>query len=367
MLLYLAGRMVARKSTGFLASISKKFDKVQSLLGKWEESSLNPEIEVAFEAVRSLDVSADAGHKDVGKLSAAARAQNTEKGSQMRLHLLASENKLKEALATLSLPADHVLFIDGIDYRPEGVSYKDYLACVKGLGEAVWELNTEFFGNIRDTKGRIKIVLLIRPDVFHQLNLYNSNSRLQDNAVLLDWSTTEKELGTSPLFEVSGRYFATQQAHATSDADAWIHYFEPPGGACPTFRGLLKTTFQKPRDILTFIKLTRAVAMKSQEGHQSVFSSDISRRPAVTRQFSDYLLGEVRNYAAFYMTAKDFENYMKFFQFLNGQSRFSMGDFVNAHIEFSNWARGETIKVTCRSIFGPVDTLRQWPLNRSGF
>jgi hypothetical protein len=28
-------------------------------------------------------------------------------------------------------------------------------------------------------------VLLVRPDVFHALNLYNSNSRIQDNSVYL--------------------------------------------------------------------------------------------------------------------------------------------------------------------------------------
>ena len=87
---------------------------------------------------------------------------------------------------------------------------------MKGLAEAIWQLNTEFFNTIRDSRGRIKIVLLVRPDVFHTLNLYNSNSRLQDNTVFLDWATNENEYRGSNLFEVSGRYFAMQNGNAIS-------------------------------------------------------------------------------------------------------------------------------------------------------
>ena len=241
---------------------------------------------------------------------------------------------------------NHILFIDGIDYRPESISYTEYIECVKGLGEAVWQLNTEFFGSIRDSKGRIKVMLLIRPDVFHALNLYNSNSRLQDNAVFLSWAATEKEFRGSRLYDVSGKYFATQQAFTIAAQDAWEHYCEVDNSGSAVFRNLLKITFQRPRDILTFIRIARAQAIKNGHSAASVLPSDIVRSPTFTREFADYLLGEIRNHAAFYMTQSDFSSYLKFFQYMDGRSKFTMTEFAQAHERFRRWASGEQIKAT---------------------
>lgn len=136
------------------------------------------------------------GNDKYAQVAAKDSAKSTEKSEEIKHHLLEKEIRLKQAIGDLRLSKNHVLFLDGIDYRPENVPYADYLACVKGLGEAVWQLDNDFFGNIRDSKGRIKVVLLVRPDVFNRLNLYNSNSRLRDNSILLDWATTENGLRT---------------------------------------------------------------------------------------------------------------------------------------------------------------------------
>lgn len=344
MLLFMVGRMVVHKSKGFFEALTRKFKDVEKLIQKWSENALSPEVEGAFEAVSRQEFVALLGREGVGNAEAKLSQQNTETIPRIRHHLLETENELKAAISALSLSNHHVLFIDGIDYRPEAVSYQDYIECVKGLGEAVWQLNTEFFGSIRDTKGRIKVVLLVRPDVFHALNLYNSNSRIQDNSVYLGWSTTEREYRDSKLYEVSGKYFSTQQNVSVSPQLAWDHYYEREGTDGALFRSLLKTTFQRPRDILTVIRITRSIALKSGFANQSVFQQDILQSPAFTREFSDYLLGEIRNHAAFYMTQKDFAQYLKFFQFLDGRSRFSMSEFAAAHERFKNWAAGEQIR-----------------------
>ena len=65
------------------------------------------------------------------------------------------QDRLKESISTLTLSDSHVLFVDGIDYRPESVPYREYVECIKGLGEAIWQLNTEFFNTIRDSRGRV--------------------------------------------------------------------------------------------------------------------------------------------------------------------------------------------------------------------
>ncbi|WP_211169306.1 P-loop ATPase, Sll1717 family [Aromatoleum toluvorans] len=346
MLLFLVGRMLVMKSKNFLHKITGKFTRVEQEIAKWNKNALNPEIESAFEAISSEVFNAKIKAEGVGEAGGELRAQHTEKNPTIRHHLLETENSLKEAISSLTISKGHILFVDGIDYRPESVPYSEYLECIKGLGEAVWQLNTEFFGSIKDSKGRIKVVLLVRPDVFHALNLYNSNSRLQDNTVFLDWATNEREYESSKLYEVSGKYFSTQQPMDVSPHKAWDHYYDEARTNGATFKKLLKTTFQKPRDILTFVRLTRSLAIKSGDGSETAFAHELRTNPAFTREFSDYLLGEVRNYAAFYMTQEDFGRYIKFFQYLNGKSRFSMAEFEEAYQRFKNWVKGEPIKAT---------------------
>ena len=341
MLLFLVARMLVAKSKGLLHSITGKFRHLEAEIERWGKNALNPEIETAFEAITTDSISGRLGSREVGELGAKSTDQQTENYQRITHHLLQTEGSLKEAIASLSLSANHILFIDGIDYRPESISYRDYIDCVKGLGEAIWQLNTEYFNQIRDSKGRIKVVLLVRPDVFHALNLYNSNSRLQDNTVFLDWSTTEREFHQSALFDVSGKYFAIQQKHTAEHAAAWAHYCENDRQDGEVFRRLLKFTFQKPRDLLTFIKIARDISLAAGRGADSRFLTDITRDAAFTRAFSDYLLGEVKNYAAFYMTQDDFSQYMKFFQYLDGKSRFSYDEFAQAHERFRSWADGE--------------------------
>src|SRR5690606_25329039 len=137
---------------------------------------LNPEIDSALESLKSLTASGELG-MEPAKIATTGSYEITSKTEVIKHHLLENETKLKEAIGSLSLSNNHIVFIDGIDFRPSSVSYREYMNCIKGLGEAAWQLNTEFFNGIRDSKGRIKIVLLVRPDVFHSMNIYNSNSR----------------------------------------------------------------------------------------------------------------------------------------------------------------------------------------------
>lgn len=346
MLLFVVGRMLVEKSKNPLHFFTGKFSKIEKEIQRWSKNALNPEVESAFEAVSSETLTSKLKSEKVGEFGGEQKNQRSEKDSILRHHLLETENSFKEALSSLKLGDDHILFIDGIDYRPESVQYQEYIECVKGLGEAIWQLNTEFFNRIRDTKGRMKIVLLVRPDVFHALNLYNSNSRLQDNCVFLNWSTTELEYKESQLLELSGRFFSAQQVFEVEPGEAWEHYYFTPQNPGYTFKRLLRLSFHKPRDILTFIKITKKHSTRGKSGEQNRFGENILIDPAISREFSDYLLGEVRNYAAFYMHSDDFPKYIKFFQFLDGKQRFTFEEFSIAFQKFKNWANGEKFSAT---------------------
>ncbi|MGX9713423.1 P-loop ATPase, Sll1717 family [Janthinobacterium lividum] len=346
MLLFITGRMLVEKSKTPLHFVTGKFSKIEKEIQKWSKNALNPEVESAFEVLNSEILSAKIKNEQIGEAGGEQKKESSEKTSTFRHHLMETEASLKEAISSLKLDNGHILFIDGIDYRPETVPYLEYIECIKGLGEAVWQLNTEFFNNIRDSKGRIKVVLLVRPDVFHALNLYNSNSRLQDNCVFLDWSTTEREYASSKLFEVSGKYFSSQQNFTTTPSDAWDQYYISKGNSGHTFKHLLKNSFHKPRDILTFVKITQKYCLKGRNKNATQFPAGIANEPAITREFSDYLLGEIKNYSAFYMAQDDFNKYLKFFQYLNGKSKFSMTEFNSAFKLFKAWADGESFSAT---------------------
>ena len=80
------------------------------------------------------------------------------------------------------------------------------------------------------------------------------------------------------------------------------------------------------------------------EAVRTSFPPDLLSEPAFTRKYSEYLLGETKNYAAFYMTQADFQNYLKFFQYLDGRKRFSFDQFSAAYAQFLKWADGETFR-----------------------
>lgn len=346
MLLNMVAQTLVQKSKGYLASFTGKFNVIEAEIETFNKDSLNPEVEVAFEMVSEQTGTVELSNENVGKIGVEDKTTSTDKTEQIKHHLLEKEIRLKQAISDLRISNNHILFVDGIDYRPEGISYLDYLNCVKGLGEAVWQLNTEYFNGIRDSKGRIKIVLLVRPDVFHALNLYNANSRVRDNAVLLDWTTTEAGMRDSRLYEAAGKYFSSHQSFPISDVEAANQYFSS-SESDNIFRRLLRASFQKPRDLLTFIKIARNVSIRRLgRGGDDRFRSDIVKNSDFTKEYAGYLLGEVLDYAAFYMSQDDFFLFLKFFQYLDGKSEFSYSDFSAAFSKFKNWINGETVKAT---------------------
>ncbi|WP_198283611.1 hypothetical protein [Stenotrophomonas sp. SKA14] len=346
MLLFIVARTIVSQNKDLLSSITGKFKKVEASIRKWAQNSMSPEVETAFNAIIKDFDEVNLQAPEVASIKGGRHIETSTSSVKLKSHLLDRENDFKESISSLKLGKNHILFFDGIDYRPEQIPYQEYVQCIKGLGEAVWQLNSEFFPSIRDSKGRLKIVLLVRPDVFHALNLYNSNSRFQDNTVFLEWSTPEKEYQSSNLFEMAGKFFASQQPIAPAPADAWRHYYENGQRDAASFRRFLRISFQKPRDALTFIRITINHTVKSGRGSDSRFPPDAASSHAFSRDYADYLLGEAKNYAAFYMTQEDFYKYVKFFQFLNGQHTFDFEVFERAYVRFKAWAQGENFNAT---------------------
>ncbi len=180
----------------------KRFSKFNALKKSIDEFYLNafsPEIISAINFAEESSLSAGIINKHFS-MNGLEKEKIEFSEARFQINLLYIQKRFEEALSSLSLNESYTLFIDGIDIRPYEIDYNDYLDCIKGLANAIWSLNVDFFGNIKGSKGRIKVVLLIRPDIFDTLGLQNQNSKVKDNSVILDWRTTYQSHRNSDIF-----------------------------------------------------------------------------------------------------------------------------------------------------------------------
>ncbi len=340
----LLAEQVYKKEDG--NSFFKKFTKFQALYDAIQEyyvHAFSPEIKYVLQFIQESKLAAEL-------LSKYAKASGEQKEgvvfseSRFQTNLLYIQKNFENALSSIKLEKNHILFIDGIDIRPSSIPYDEYLECIKGLGNAVWEINNDFFPSIRDSKGRMRAVLLIRPDIFASLGLQNQNTKIRDNSVLLNWSTTYRDHRHSDLFKMSDLLLQYQQQDDKfNNGDCWDHYFpfDTPSldeqfKKPSSFVNFLRYALYRPRDIVTMLSMIQERAV-ANNGNQTVFSQNDFNDRTFKRNYSDYLLGEVKDQLAFYYSDQDYENFLKFFEFLNGSNKFSYQTYLasfNAHSDF---------------------------------
>lgn len=186
-----------------------KFRSLHAAIDEYYDHAFSPEIITALRFIENSELAAELVAKHAGAgISVKAGARQTQSRSEKRFqtNLLSLQKDFEEAISPLKIPQNHILFIDGIDIRPTSIPYDEYLDCVRGLANATWSLNNDFFPRIRDTPGRLRIVMLVRPDIFNSLSLQNRNTKLRDNAVVLDWRTTYEGHRQSPIFFARGSF-----------------------------------------------------------------------------------------------------------------------------------------------------------------
>ena len=257
--------------------------------------------------------------------------------SRFQTNLLFIRKKFEEAFSKAKLQRNHILFIDGIDIRPQSVPYEDYINCIKGLANAVWEVNNDFFSNIKDSPGRIRTVLLVRPDIFQFLGLQNQNTKIRDNSVLLDWRTNYAHHRTSELFKVVDHLLRSNNKMHDSTEIYWDHYFpfDSPNvietfSGPSSFVGFLRLSLHRPRDLITMLRFLRDNVATADEPHRKQFSSSDIESPDFRNQIADYLLGEIKDQLLFYYSIEDYETFLKFFEFLSGKTQFRYREYESA-------------------------------------
>ena len=343
--LLLAEDIILREDSSFL-SVFDRLRTLKEAIDEYYKSAFSPEIMYALNMVEESKHIAELMAKHI-KLRKGKSTRSDFSESKFQTNLLYIQRQFQEALSSLKLKENYVLFIDGIDIRPHGIPYSDYLDCVKGLANAVWSVDNDFFSNIRDSKGRMRCVLLVRPDILDSLNLQNTNAKVKDNSVVLNWLTTYPAHRQSHLFALADRLLTHEQN--TPIGRAWDHYFPFDADSVDTefptyssFITLLRHSLYRPRDVLTILSILQENLIEAGHGATRVFAESDFRSPEFTRKYSDYLLGEAKDHLSFYYKREDYEAFLKFFQYLNGRSGFTYDEYLAAYGDFKRFLENQT-------------------------
>ena len=292
-----------------------------SAIDEYYEKAFSPEIVNALKIVDKSDLAAKilSNHIQAGA-NQETTTEFCEQRLQMNLYYICQQ--FSKSFEKLKLTKNIILFIDGIDVRPKQIPYNEYLDCIKGLSNACWSLNTELFANVRDSKGQIKIVLLLRPDIFNALNMQNATNKLVDNSVFLEWRTTYKDYPSSNLFKMANKLLCYGQ---TNINNIWYKYFDwelrssnPNERKFDTaFMDFLKISLSRPRDIQRILKIQQDIMKRRDLGSETKFSYSIYNSDEFQNLYSEYFLGSLKDQLAFYYSEDDFNLFKKFFDYFS--------------------------------------------------
>jgi hypothetical protein len=311
-----------------------KFAALNDAIDEYYHSAFSPEIIQAFGFIEESKLAAELLHKHA-KLKAEEKSSLTFSESRFQINLFYIQKKFEDAFSQIRLAQNHILFIDGIDIRPASIPYTEYLECIKGLANAVWEMNNDFFPSIKGGKGRLRVVLLIRPDIFESIGLQNQNTKISDNSVFLDWRTEYNTHRHSQLFEVIDHMLGAQQAPPIAKGSAWDNYF--PWNASNVFEqyttptsfiSFLRWSYYRPRDIVRMLELLKSNSKSDK--NKILFTHDDFENPHFQREYSNYLLGEVKDQLSFYYGSDHYEIFLKFFEYLEGKDTFDYPRYLLA-------------------------------------
>lgn len=333
---------------------NEHFSDLQEALKKYDQEAFTPEVisglQIAENASEILKLMLGIKDNNISLQNSSGHSETYDK-KVFQTSLLDIERKFEDAIRSLSLKTNHIVFIDGIDIRPESVPFGEYLSCIKGLANALWSLNNDFFPSIKDSKGRCRVIALLRPDIFNSMGLQNRNTKLKDNSVILDWRTQYGKYRQSKLFKVADRFFNVQQAIIPPEGTAWNNYF--PFDATETkqhydspssFISILRYTFHRPRDIFAIFDTLNAVFVQDGHAINSFTAEQVSSRE-FKLAYGRYMLGEVKDSLSFYYDESEYELFLKFFEYLDGHAKFDYSKFLSSYADFRKFVDSNHDKV----------------------
>lgn len=340
-IIYLLMSQQVKDKEGGAAFLSRftKMAVLQKAIDEYYQKAFSPEIIQALQFVQESTLTAGLISKHAN-LGAGEKETFTASESRFQANLFYIQRSFETALKQVRLKSNHILFIDGIDIRPATIPYSEYLECIRGLANAVWEVNNDVFPSAKGASLRMRTVLLIRPDIFASLGLQNLNTKSRDNSVFLDWRTEYTTSRSSDLFRVVDHLLGYQQPESAADGVAWDYYFpwNAPSsvqghGDQSSFVSFLRFSYYRPRDIITMLVILQDIAREAGTDLKNFSYKDFDN-PIFRRRYADYLLGELKDQLTFYYSNDEYELFLKFFEFLDGNYRFDFTEYLAAFNRF---------------------------------
>lgn len=338
-LMLLLSYKIKEKENDFITKFKNyfKFKIIDQAIIEYSNNAFNPEFIQAMDIVDNANIAAEIIATQEAKISGSTEQQLKFQEQRFISNLYYIQKKFKEGFQGIKLNKNHILFIDGIDIRPHNIEFNEYINCIKGLANAVWELNNDFFPNIKGD-GRIRIVLLVRPDIFSLLGLQNLNTKIKDNSVLLNWSTDYKTYRNSNLFKMTNSILNSQQDFKEVDY-IWDKYFpfkiDSKNRKDNPFIFFLRYSYHRPRDIVTMLVLLKNHSKMNSD--KEVF--DLNDLKDILGEYSNYALGEIKDQFLFHYNEQEYEIFLKFFELLNGISKFSYNKFLETYEKYTNYLK----------------------------
>ena len=323
-------------------------DNLIKAIDEYYMNAFTPEIITALKIVDETELAAKLVCK-YSEVSGKSGKKLEFSESRFQMNLFYIEKQFSDAIKKLKLNKNVNLFIDGIDIRPNIIPYDDYIQCIRGLADACWSLNTDLFQNVKDSKGHLKIVLLLRPDIYSALNLQNATNKLRDNAVFLDWRTTYKEYKTSNLYRVSTRILEYQQEAEIEDLwEKYLPWEFPTTNRLrdfdTAFMEFLRISLSRPRDILVILQTLQEIMLRSKKGDSIMFSENIYRSDDFQNAYSEYFMSSLKDQLSFYYSIDDFNHFIKFFDYFKG-SDFTYDEYCQTYDKFTDYILGNADEI----------------------
>lgn len=331
---FLISQQIIEKEENNFISKFLKFKNLQNTIKDFFDNAFHPEILYAMTLVENSEIFSElsAKYNEIGGNVKAGKKEAIEsKKYQYQLNLSKIKRQFEDALRSVTLSKKHVLFLDGIDTRPQNIPIREYLECVQGLANASWAVNNDFFATLENKYGGLKVVLLVRPDIFNNFGLQNQNNKLRDNSVILNWETRHSQYRSSNIFKIADNLLNSQQKVKMSIGESWDYYFpfitytirrnKKTTRSNPSFVGFLKYSLGRPRDIIAMLKIMKDIHIRKNRG--AIFTSDDFTDPEFEKKISDYYLSEIKDQLGFYYTTEDYQTFLKFFEFLQGKNYFN--------------------------------------------
>lgn len=310
-------------------------NRINKAIDKYYKSAFYPEITNAIEIVEKAEAFLNILNN---KFSGAVTEKVDIIGYQ--INLMEIESEFKKALKEINIKKNFILFIDGTDQIPFDIKRESYIECLRGLANAIWELNQMIFPEVlnhRNGNHFVKIVLLIRPDIFSIIRFHNANAKLKDNSVILNWITPEHSYKNSRLFKLIDKSLASQQTSKFALGYSWSQYVDDvfevnhagKTESLPSFIAILRRTFMRPRDIFSFLDImhAEAVSRNSAKITSQIFNLTLA-------EYLRYLLGEVKDQFNFFYDDYEWGILFDFFKYFDGRIKFDYDFFYNCYERF---------------------------------